>query len=238
MLQHMLKYPRTSKRFEMLYMKRKLYEDVEDKFEPEERYKEVIEQNSSDLGRLFSSCDNLRELHTFSGQGFLLDTPFPFDELIFYNVLRAIKPATLGLVELLNQMMRGEGTADEIAAQAFVAMGEETAEDIEDDEPSRNAGLTADESSEISDGEATPDAPSTSNSLEVQPDQDSTLGRPRAVIQNLRSLRLAGRITRHGSTVTCRSPKTGEAPLHGRKIEVAPLFFQPQTEVWKEQSAE
>ncbi|BGP31434.1 hypothetical protein JCM10296v2_003198 [Rhodotorula toruloides] len=472
-LQHMLKYPRTAKWLEMLYTKGpKLYEDVKDKFDSEERYKEAIVQNCCDLGRLFAHCVHLRELHIFSGHGILLETLFPLrsvakhstikivtfeaysytdgdafmrmmhavpgvehlnvpfglltldgsaltaenalvrrlppmsfrdlyldwsaasldsliSETIFQNVLYAINPATLGqislspigqttlallqsliptfttldylclhfdgrdllygslgaitaavsglpklkhlllrtcgiltpalvnpaptqvlstffeslphqletlelqavfppiaedshlvpdlildfinsranapiisidyrlrradkvseialtrshprsdsaqgedsaseqtsFVDLLNKVMRGEDAADETAALAVGVEDDGSEGDNEVDQPIENAATTADESPEILAGEVSPGARSTSSSLEVEPDQASISGRLRAAIQDLRSLRHDERITRHGSTVTRRNPKTGETLLHGWQID---------SEVWKE----
>lgn len=496
-LQHMLKYPRTAKWLEMLYTKGpKLYEDVKDKFDSEERYKEAIVQNCCDLGRLFAHCEHLRELHIFSGHGILLETLFPLrsvakhstikivtfeaysytdgdafmrmmhavpgvehlnvpfglltldgsaltaenalvrrlrpmsfrdlyldwsaasldssliSETIFQNVLYAINPATLGqislspigqttlallqsltptfttlnylclhldghdllyvslgaitaaisglpklkhlllrtcgiltpalvnpaptqvlstffeslphqletlelqavfppiaedshlvpdsildfinsrakaptisidyrlrradkvseialtrshprsdsaqgedsaseqtsFVDLLNKVMRGEGTADETAALAVGVEEDGSEGDNEVDQPIENAATTADESPEILAGEVSPDARPTSSSLEVEPDQDSIPGPLRTAIQDLRALSHDERITRHGSTVTRRNPKTGEALLHGWQIDVscslpsthlyAEAFIcacsRSQSEVWKE----
>ncbi|GAA6029189.1 hypothetical protein NBRC10512_002286 [Rhodotorula toruloides] len=448
-LQHMLKYPRTAKWLEMLYTKGpKLYEDVKDKFDSEEWYKEVIVQNCCDLGRLFAHCEHLRELHIFSGHGILLETLFPLrsvakhstikivtfeaysytdgdafmrmmhavpgvehlnvpfglltldgsaltaenalvrrlppmsfrdlyldwsaasldssliSETIFQNVLYAINPATLGqislspieqttlallqsltptfttlnylclhldghdllygslgaitaaisglpklkhlllrtcgiltpalvnpaptqvlstffeslphqletlelqavfppiaedlhlvpdlildfinsrakapiisidyrlrradktsFVDLLNKVMRGEGTADETAALAVGVEEDGSEGDNEVDQPIENAAKTVDESPEILAGEVSPDARPTSSSLEVEPDQDSIPGPLRTAIQDLRARSHDERITRHGSTVTRRNPKTGEALLHGWQID---------SEVWKE----
>lgn len=124
-------------------------------------------------------------------------------------------------VDLLNKLVRGEGTADEIAALAVGAEEDGSKGENEEDRPIENAATTADDSPETLDGEVSPDARSTSSSLEVQPDQDSLSGQLRTAIQDLRSLRLEERITRYDSTVTRRNPKTGETLLHGWQIDVS-----------------